>query len=610
MNPLPSLPVRSLAIHDLQAAYRHGGLKPLALIEALWKRLEVTADRGIWITLLPPEQIFAQARALAEQDPHSLPLYGVPFAIKDNIDLAGCPTSAGCPAFSYTPTQSSPVVARLMAAGAVPIGKTNLDQFATGLVGTRSPYGVCRNSFNPDYISGGSSAGSAVAVALGLASFALGSDTAGSGRVPAAFNNLIGLKPSLGRLSARGMVPACRTLDCLSIFTLDAEDAARVCRVAEGFDPEDPYSRAVPAPERLALAGSGAFRFGVPQADQLKTFGNGETAGLFERAAFRMEQLGGQRVTIDYAPFAETARLLYEGPWLAERYLVAQALLERTPEALFPVTRQIIEGGRGLTAAQSFAAQYRLAALARSTEPVWAQIDVLLTPTAGTIYRIDEVEADPIQLNSNLGYYTNFMNLLGLAGVAVPAGFMDSGMPFGVTLAAPAGSDYELLALASRLQRAGSARLGALELPLAANADFSWAAQVQGIDLAVCGAHLEGLTLNHQLRDRGAVLMERTRTAPVYRLYALPGGPPFRPGLVRVAEHGAAIEVEVWRLPAAALGSFVTNIPAPLGIGKLLLADQRQVSGFICEGLAIEGARDITALGGWRAYLAQPSAAP
>jgi allophanate hydrolase len=594
----------SLCITDLLAAYRARRTNPVALIEQLLTRITGADDHAIWITLLPPERLLAQARLLADRDPASLPLYGIPFALKDNIDLADVPTTAACPAFAYTPAQSAYVVDRLIEAGAIPIGKTNLDQFATGLVGTRSPYGVCRNSFDPTYISGGSSSGSAVAVALGLASFALGTDTAGSGRIPAAFNNLIGLKPTCGRLSPRGVLPACRTLDTVSLLTLTAEDAALVCRVAEGFDAAEPYSRAGGEALRLAAFAHGPFRFGVPGAQQLQFYGNDDYARLFDAAALQLERLGGQRVSIDFAPFLETAELLYQGPWVAERYLVIEALLARDPGALHPVTREIIAAGARPSAADAFRAQYRLQQLRRTTSQVWQQIDVLLTPTAGTIYRIAEVEADPVRLNSRLGIYTNFMNLLDLAAVAVPSGFTGAGLPFGVTLAAPAWSDLQLLRLAARLQRCGTPRLGALPLPLAAAPAFDWDTLAGGVPIAVCGAHLQGLPLNHQLVDRGAVLLQRTRTASHYRLYALPGGPPERPGLVRVDADGAAIEVEVWALPTAAFGSFVAGIPAPLAIGKLTLADGRQVCGFVCEAHAVRQARDITGFGGWRAYQA------
>jgi allophanate hydrolase len=595
---------RSLTVADLSADYRERRTTPVAVIEELFARIAAHTDHGIWITLLPLERALEQTELLAGRDPASLPLYGIPFAIKDNIDLANVATTAACAAFAYTPAESAYVVRRLIEAGAIPIGKTNLDQFATGLVGSRSPYGVCRNSFDPAYISGGSSSGSAVAVAMGLVSFALGTDTAGSGRVPAAFNNLIGLKPTCGRLSPRGVVPACRTLDSVSVLALTAEDAALICRVAEGFDAAEAYSRRAGQPTRLAAFARGPFRFGVPRSDQLQFFGNNDYARLFDAAVAHLERLGGQRVTIDFAPFLETGQLLYQGPWIAERYVVVEPLLRRDPQAVHPVTRQIIERGAKPSAADAFRAQYRLQELRRTTEQVWQQIDVLLTPTAGTHYRIAEVEADPVRLNTQLGLYGNFTNLLDLAAVAVPAGFTSAGLPFGVTLAGPAWSDFGLLRLATKLQRFGPAHLGALPIPLGPAPVFDWAALIDGISVAVCGAHLQGLPLNHQLIERGAVLLERTVTAPNYRLYALPGGPPDCPGLVRVEARGAAIDVEVWSVPTAAFGSFVAGTPAPLAIGKLTLADGREVSGFLCEAHAASRAQDITDYGGWRAYQA------
>ena len=594
----------ALDIATLAAAYRSRRLTPVALVRELYARIRAYPDQAVWISLLPEEQMIEQAQVLEACDPASLPLYGIPFAIKDNIDLADVPTTAACEEFAYRPVDSAFVVTRLIRAGAMPIGKTNLDQFATGLVGTRSPYGVCRNTFNPEYISGGSSSGSAVAVAAGLASFALGTDTAGSGRIPAAFNNLIGWKPTCGRLSPRGVVPACRSLDTISIFALTAEDAARVGRVAEGFDISEPYSRRPQSSARSLPLTQGGFRFGVPRPEQLQFFGNDEYPRLFDAAVATLERLGGQRVLVDCSPFLAAATLLYEGPWVAERYLAIESTLKDMPDAVLPVTRAIIEPGAAFTAADAFRAQYELQELRRASEQTWDRVDVLLTPTAGTIYRINEVQSDPIRLNGRLGYYTNFMNLLDLAAVAVPAGFTSGGMPFGVTLAAPAWSDMELLSMASRLHRCTASRLGATNWPLTPEPQFDWPGLTDAIPVAVCGAHMQGLPLNPQLLERGAVMLERTTTAPAYHLYALPGGPPHRPGLVAVDTGGAAIEVEVWLVPAEAFGSFVAAIPAPLGIGKITLADHRQVSGFLCEARAISNAADITALGGWRAFLA------
>jgi allophanate hydrolase len=595
---------QSLDIGALQELYRSGQATPLQVMHELVRRLKSATDGAIWIARYDDEQLLTAAQALAQRDAATLPLYGIPFAIKDNIDLAGLPTTAACPAFAYQPAASAAVVQRLIDAGALPIGKTNLDQFATGLVGTRSPYGACHNSFDPAYISGGSSSGSAVAVATGLVSFALGTDTAGSGRVPAAFNNLIGYKPSCGLLSTRGVVPACRSLDCISVFTLTAEDAARVAQVASGFDPLDPFSRAAPTPARALHAAPQQWRFGVPQPGQLQFFGNQEYRQAFALSVERLQQLGGIPVSIDFAPFLEAARLLYEGPWVAERYLVIAGLLQRDPGAVNPVVREIIAGGESPSAAAAFQAQYRLRELQRACAAQFDSIDVLVTPTAGTLFRLSDIEAEPVRRNSELGYYTNYVNLLDLAAVAVPAGFTPQELPFGITLVAPAGNDRGLLELAALLQRYAGASLGALGTPLPASEPLPWNTAPTHIDVVVCGAHLQGLPLNPQLTSRGAVLRQSTSTAACYRMFALPGGPPWRPGLVRVAEGGVAIAVEVWSVPAAAFGSFVAGIPAPLGIGKVHLADGSQACGFICEDYAVAGAVDISRYGSWRDYLA------
>lgn len=552
------------------------------------RQLDAIAARGddaVWITKLPREAVQANAARATGA------LQGVSFALKDNIDFAGVPTTAGCPAYAYTPQESAPVVARLIAAGAVPLGKTNLDQFATGLVGARSPHGVPKNPFGGEYLPGGSSSGSAVAVAAGLCDFALGTDTAGSGRVPASFNNLVGLKPTKGLLSTRGVVPACRSLDCVSIFTRTVADAAEVLAVAAAYDPADPFSRAAQPPLQDE---AWPPRLGVPRADQLEFFGDAGAAKLFAAAVERWRGLGATIVEIDYAPFAAAARLLYEGAWVGERYAAIRDFIEKQPEQLHPVTRKIIEGARALGAAQAFESSYKLAELRRQSEPVWNTIDALLTPTAGTIYKVAEVEADPIRLNSNLGYYTNHMNLLDLCGIAVPAGFLPNGLPWGVTLSAPAFCDDRLLRLGAKFLGESAPRR-ALPAPGPVTR------------VAVCGAHLSGLPLNSQLTRLGATVVKATKTASQYRLFALPGTTPPKPGLVRVAEAGAAIAVEVWELPTAAYGHFVAAIPAPLGIGTISLEDGSTVQGFLCETAAVAGAKDVTSFGGWRAYLAAKS---
>lgn len=590
----------SLALATLAAAYR-AGLKPSTLFAHLHARAAADTHHA-WISLLPEAELLARARALDGQDPASLPLYGVPFAVKDNIDLAGLPTTAGCPDFAYAPQADAAVVARLIAAGAIPLGKTNLDQFATGLNGTRSPYGACRNAFQPDYISGGSSSGSAVAVAAGQVSFALGTDTAGSGRVPAAFNNLVGLKPSCGLLSSTGVVPACRSLDTVSIFALTAADAATLFGIARGFDETDAYSCPAEAHGRRFPAGQ-PFRFGVPRADQLAFFGDAHNAGLFAAATARLQSLGGTPVDLDFEPFLETARLLYGGPWVAERYHAIKDFIERQPESLFPVTRAITLSGAKPSAVDAFDAHYRLRALKRRCDAAWQQVDLILTPTAGHHPTIAAVESEPIRINTELGYYTNFMNLLDYAAVAVPAAFRPDGLPFGVTLFAPAHQDLPLLELAARWQADTRLPLGATGQPLPDQAFPAMPGADGMVQVAVCGAHLSGLPLNWQLTQRGGRLLRSVRSAPEYRFYALAGGPPQRPGMVRVAEGGAPIEMEIWELPAHHFGSFVAAIPAPLGIGKVKLEDGSQVCGFICESGGLAGAEDITGYGGWRAWL-------
>lgn len=592
----------SLLIPELIEGYRSRRFTPADVIQQLLDAAERAAARNVWITRLSRDEVMRHVAALESRDIETSRLYGIPFVIKDNIDLSGVPTTAGCPRFAYTPARSAAVVDKLLQAGAIPLGKTNLDQFATGLSGTRSPYGACRNSFDAAFIAGGSSSGSAVAVATGIASFGLGTDTAGSGRVPAAFNNVVGLKPSLGRLSTRGVVPACRSLDCVSIFALTAEDAGRVLDVAEGFDAEDPSARHL---GNTALAGMrpGGITFGVPRREQLQFFGDSAYARLFDTTVQGLRELGAVPVEIDFSPFIEAARLLYEGPWVAERYAAVGRFIDAHPDATLPVTAQIITGGKTPSAVEAYEAQYRLLALKRASEAVWSTVDLILTPTAGTIYPIAAMEADPVRLNTNLGYYTNFMNLFDLAGVALPAGFREDGLPFGVTLIGPVASERALLAQAGALHRVCSDTLGATGLQLPASRDCKPRLAPGHMALAVCGAHMQGLPLNAQLRERAAYLLDRTRTAARYRLFALPGGPPQRPGLVRVSSGGAAIEVEIWGLSAEALASLLAIVPAPLGIGHVELESGTLVPGFICEAYAAAAATDITSYGGWRAYV-------
>jgi allophanate hydrolase len=594
--------MKSLSITSLLEAYRAHRVSPVELLAQVLEQIAAAPERHVWIERLPREQVLEQARACMRRST-DLPLYGVPFAVKDNIDLAGVPTTAACPEFKYVPPASAHVVQQLLDAGAIPVGKTNLDQFATGLVGTRSPYGACRNSFSPDHIAGGSSSGSAVAVATGLVSFALGTDTAGSGRVPAAFNNILGFKPSRGLLSTRGVVPACRSLDCVSIFALTAADARSVLHVAQGYDAADPYSRVItPAAWHGSLPG---LRVAVPPAAQLDFCGDAEYARAFAATCATLTELGAQLFEVDCSCLFEAGRLLYADPWVAERYAAVGEFIAAHPQAVLPVTAQIILAGQRASAAECFRAQYQLQSLQRAAEAIWQQAPVLLLPTASTLYTRAEVQAQPLVLNAQLGRYTSFVNLLDLAAVAVPAGFTAAGLPFGVTLIAPRGTDETLLDLGGALHAARVATLGATGLPLPPAAPLVVPAGY--VNVAVCGAHLSGLSLNHQLLQRGGFLVRATQTAPAYKFFALPGGPPERPGLIRVREGGAAIGVEVWALPQETFGSFVAGIPAPLGIGKLELADGSWCSGFLCEGWAVEQARDITALGNWRDYLGSKS---
>jgi len=557
-------------------------------VMALYDRLESAPLNPVWISMVSRER--ALERALAIDNNNGLPLAGMTFAVKDNIDVADMPTTAGCPAYAYTPAASATVVRRLEDAGAILIGKTNMDQFATGLVGTRSPFGACSCVFDERYISGGSSSGSAVAVAKGLVTFSLGTDTAGSGRVPAAFNNLIGLKPTRGLLSTAGVVPACRTLDCVSILAAGCEVAHRVWRAARGFDPGDPFSREPRTGDDAAPWWNVPFRFGVPRSEQLEFFGDEEAKALYAEAVRKIEQLAGERFEIDFSAFRKAADLLYEGPWVAERLAAIRSFLRDHAEEMNPVVRGIISGGERRTAVDAFEAEYRLRDLRRDAARQWANMDALVLPTTGTIYTHEQVAADPGKLNTNLGYYTNFVNLMDLAAVAAPAGFRSNGLPFGISFIGPAFSDEALLVLAHRY-------LGA-KTPLLDKAPGC-------VELAAVGAHLTGQPLNSQLTKRGARLKKTCRTAPGYRLYALAGTKPPKPGLVRDDQfRGPGMEVEVWTMPQDQFGSFVAEVPEPLGIGNVTLDSGESVKCFICEPYALVDAVEITRFGGWRNYLA------
>lgn len=597
----------NVTVTGLLAAYRSGELSPA---EELSRRLTLArADQSnCWIACISDDQLADYLSYLEGRSPADLPLYGVPFAVKDNIDVAGLATTAACKAFAYEPDQNAFVIQKLIEAGAVPLGKTNLDQFATGLVGTRSPWGAVKNSFNPAYISGGSSSGSSVTVASGQVCFSLGTDTAGSGRVPAAFNNILGLKASKGMVSCSGLVPACRTLDCITLFAHTTDDLNLLLEIAGQYDAEDCYAR-----ENLPHNSASAYqpenvlkgaRIGVPREDQLEFFGNESAKTLFMAALETLKAQQVELIEIDFQPFAEAALLLYEGPWVAERYAAIDTFFEEDSSRCHPVIETILKGAEGKTAVDAFKAIYQLQAYKVECDRIMAGLDVMVIPTAGTIYTIEELLDDPIRLNSNIGHYTNFMNLLDYAGIAVPAGILDSGLPFGITFVGPAWSDRKLLSFGGEWQQLMGMPLGATKTPLPELAAREAVADTGYIELAVCGAHLEGLPLNFQLLERDAELVKVTKTAEKYKFYALAGGPPFRPGLIRTDNGGTSIEVEVWKVPGEQLGSFLAGIPQPLGLGKVELVDGSWVTSFICEGYAIADAEDISHFGGWRNYMA------
>ena len=569
---------------------RDGQTSALAVMEETLERLNAydAVQPQIWISRPSSENLLAAAKAVDMRlsAGEFLPLAGVPFAVKDNIDVAGAETTAACPAFAYSPAASATVVDRLTAAGAICVGKTNLDQFATGLNGTRSPYGSPRNAYNLAYVSGGSSSGSSVAVAAGLVAFALGTDTAGSGRVPAAFQHLIGFKPTKGRWSNAGLVPACRTLDCITVFANDSGDARLLDRIIAGFDPADAYSK--PLADRLISC----KRIGVPRRDQRVWFGDAESEYLYDRALERLGELA-ELVEIDIAPLLEAAQLLYGGPWVAERAAALSGLLADNPGAIDPTVREVVEPGLKISAVDLFNGIYRLAELKRHADLQWAEIDLLAFPTTGATFRVAELLAAPLALNSALGLYTNFVNLLDMAAVAVPAGSRANGTGFGITLIGPADTDRALLDVAD-------AYFAAADLPSPPPLDLE--GKMQTVKLAVVGAHLKDMPLHWQLTSREARFVGAFETAPSYRLYAMADSVPPKPALVH-SEEGGPIALEVYELGVAEFGSFVAEVPAPLAIGTVTLADGSSVKGFVAEPRAMTGAEDITALGGWRAYI-------
>jgi len=574
-----------------------GRTSALAVAAAALERIRAydTIQPQAWISRFTDDDILTMARRVDARigAGEALPLAGVPFAVKDNIDVAGLPTTAACPDFAYVPQIHAHAVERMIAAGAVCIGKTNLDQFATGLNGTRSPFGTPACVFNRTYISGGSSSGSAVVVAAGLVPLALGTDTAGSGRVPAAFNGLIGMKPTKGRWSTAGLVPACRSLDCISVFSHTLEDARLVDEVVAGFDPADAYSR------RLENRPATPQRIGMPRLAQRQWCGDGESAFLYDKALEALQSMGAELVEFDLTPLSQAAELLYGGPWVAERTAALAPMLASNPGAIDPTVRGIVEGGLAVSGVAVFEGHYRLAELQREAERLWETVDMLALPTAPTTYSIREMQAAPIALNSLLGLYTNFVNLLDMAALALPAGHRHNGTGFGLTLMGPAWTDHALL-------EAGQRYLAAAALPPVPPLDLG--DRMDTVKLAVVGAHLKDMPLHWQLTSRDARFVMATETAPTYRLYAMADSVPPKPALIH-DRQGAAIAVEIYELDMAAFGSFVAEVPPPLAIGTVTLADGSSVKGFVAEPRATDGARDITALGGWRAFIDQHAGA-
>jgi allophanate hydrolase len=584
-----------MTLSALRSAFANG-TTPLDVVEAVIERRAAATDPAIFIHAVSDEDLRAQARALMAEGPMGKPLWGVPFAAKDNINAQGIPTTAGCPAYAYMPERDAAVIARLRAAGAILIGKTNLDQFATGLNGSRSPHGAPRSVFDGDYVSGGSSSGSAVAVASGLAVFALGTDTAGSGRVPAAFNNLVGIKPTPGLVPNTGVVPACKSVDVVTVFAGCVSDGVEVRRIMDGVDAGDGFTR-----KAQSVGIPPKPRIGILSASEREFYGNDGFEAVYDSAIAQAEALGATLVEFDYAPFREAAALLYEGPWVAERLAAVEDFIATNADDFDPTVRTIIEGAAGHTAVDAFNGRYRLEEIRAQVAPVWEDVDMLLLPTSPTTYTVEEMLADPIAKNSHFGRYTNFANLLGYAAIAIPAGFTPDGLPAGVTLVGPAFSDDGLAPFCAAMHAAAACGMGrdrGADIPAL---DTEYVPQGM-LTIAVVGAHLSGMPLNHQLTGAGGQMLRETTTAASYRLYALPDTHPAKPGLVYDAEQGAEITVEIWALPEAAFGRFVAQIPAPLGVGKLTLTDGSSVTGFLCEAHAVRHAEEITKLGGWRAY--------
>ncbi|KAB8133094.1 allophanate hydrolase [Gracilibacillus oryzae] len=572
---------RILSVEWLREMYQTEELTPVMVIQEIIRRAEEDEDMSIWITPPSMERIQPYLDGLETINPADAPLWGIPFAIKDNIDLKGIPTTAGCAEYAYTPAEHATVVERLITAGAIPVGKTNLDQFATGLVGTRSPYGETKNALRKDLISGGSSSGSAVSVAVGQAAFALGTDTAGSGRVPASLNNLVGFKSSVGAWPKKGVVPACESIDCVTVFADSMETALEVDEAVRGVDEKDPWSKAYAKPGKelpgkIILPKEPIDFFG-PFAEEYRK--------AWEKTLKQLEQLPIPITYVDYELFAATAQILYGGPWVAERWEALGDFITQHPGASFPVTEQILRSGSAdeYDAAALFKAihtlqQYKLEA--------WKLLEnaVLITPTNAGTWTREQVRINPIGTNSDMGRFTNHCNLLDLCAIAIPSFEAGENLPFGITIFATADKESLVCGMADLLVNEG-------KQTEAASKDTTL--------VAVCGLHMRGFALEKQMKELGAKFIREDQTAAKYQFIKLPTNPA-KPGLIKQKTGGGSINIELWEMPSVGFGTFVTSIPSPLGIGKIELQDGSEVPGFICEDYAKQGAEDITHLKSWR----------
>ncbi len=588
-------PVVGLTIAELKQAYRSSATTPTEVVDQVLTRIADRGDDGTWITVLDRAELLLRAKELeAHSDPESLPLYGIPFGVKDSIDVSGVPTTLACPEYAYPATETAPVVAKLIDAGGIFVGKTNLDQFATGLNGTRTPYTLPRSVFGGNMISGGSSSGSALAVAAGVVPFAVATDTAGSGRVPPALNGVTGFKPSRGLISTVGLVPACRSLDCISLIAAGVADLSAVFDVVAGVDPDDPYTRE----RKRDTMPVNQFRVGLPDITELEFFGDERMRDAHLAARAGIERTFGNVVQAPFGPFLAAGELLYQGPWVAERLAEFGDFLSDHPDGVLPVIRTVLEGGARYSAVDVFAAEHRLGELRVEVDRLWQQMDVLVLPAVGTTFTVDEVHADPIGANTALGHYTHFGNLLDLCAAVVPAGLTADGRPAALMVLGPALADDRVLAMAAALS--GAELSGPRPTPSAEIPD--------SVTLVVVGHHLSGQPRNSDLADRGGVLLASTRTAPNYRLLRVGTANPV-PVLVAVESGGAAIEVETWTVPSAACVPILAGSSQSVCLGRVALADGTSAIGFVADTSALTGdTTDITEFGGWRNYLADATA--